>query len=171
MPYRQEDKLGPKLSDHRPSAGSWIGAGIFSLVAAAAGGWYVLNAERGSMQTLVGVFMMGGFGFYSIVEWKRLTRIHVALHERGLFYVSAATTPLSIAWDEVAALEARYVPGMRKRGVTDEGNRVSLVITTTGGARIDLPKELPGFFPLCATVEQRTGKPITRTLVQNLMNR
>jgi hypothetical protein len=101
----------------------------------------------------------------------RLRTTGLVLHERGFLYLSMSTTPLEITWDEVAALEARYVPGLRKNGILDEGNRVSLVITTASGVRVDLPKELEGFVDLCSTVEQRSGKPVERTLVRNLMQR
>jgi hypothetical protein len=171
MAYRESDKLGPKLSKHLPKTGSWLGAALLGFAAAAGAGVYAFSLEQLSMRVAAFAVVMGGLGVYFFGEWRRLSRIGVALHERGLIYVSSTTARLTLAWDEIATLEARYALGLRKRGTADERNRLDLVIVTTGGARLQVPRELNGFVELCAVIEQRTGRPVTRTLVQNLMNR
>jgi hypothetical protein len=171
MPYREDGRLGRRLSAHRAGAVSWLIAGLMGFAFSPLLIWHVATAERYSMQSVVGIFATAGFGIFAIKEWLRVRAIGIALHERGFLYLSSRTTPLEITWEEVAALEARYVPGLRKKGAADEGNRVALVITTKKGVSIDLPKELDQFFPLCHAIEQHTGKPVTKTVVQNLMQR
>jgi len=171
MPYRDDGRLGGRLSAHRARAASWLWAGILGIACAPLFGWFAATDRHTSMRPIIGIFVMGGFGFYALKEWLRLRAIGVALHERGFLYLSGTITPMTITWDELASLEARYVPGLRKLGVRDEGNRVALLLVTKSGAHVDLPKELEGFASLCATIERQTGLPVTRTLVQNVMHR
>jgi hypothetical protein len=170
MIARDQGRLGPRLSVHRPRAGSWLVAAIVAVAFVVLFVWWAATSRGSVVGPLSGALFMGGFGYYAVREWMRLRLMGVALHESGLLDLSGGAR-LEITWDDVVALEARYVPGVLKKGAGDEGNRVALVLTTSGGAQVDLPKELEGARDLWATVEQRTGKPLARTVVQNLMGR
>jgi hypothetical protein len=170
MPSQADNRLGPRLSVHRARAGSWLAAAIVAAAFAVAFVWWAVTRRGSVVGPLSGAIFMGGFGYYAVTEWMRLRLMGVVLHESGLLCLSGGGR-LEIAWDDVVALEARYVPGMLKKGAGDEGNRVALVITTSGGTRVDLPRELDAARDLWARVEQRTGKPLARTVVQNLMGR
>ena len=69
------------------------------------------------------------------------------------------------------ALEARYVPGLRKRGLADENNCVSFLVLTAKSGWLELPRELEAFPEIRRTIAQRTGRTVQQVLIQNLTQR
>lgn len=171
--YRESAKLGRRLGVHRLGAGSgasWLVAAVLGV--AALPGFGYLAAHMKSLRLGIGALVMGAFGIYAFAEWRRLRGIEVALHEDGIAYrATGAAEPVELRFVDLVALEARYVRGALGRGAADEGNRVLLVARSAAGQSIELPKELQGFRELCETLEKRSGAPVSRTVIANLMQR
>lgn len=173
MPYRDSDRLGPKTSEHRLSTsggGSWIGAAVLGAVFCPLFLYLALSGRDFSPKLLVGGVVMGGFAFYAFAEWQRLKKISIALHSNGIAYSSAEISQLEVPWSEIRALEGRYVPGLRKRGPADEGNRVTLLVATAATS-FTIPKEIEGARDLWKVIEEKSGCEMKKVLVQNTLSR
>ena len=86
---------------------------------------------------------------------------------------TVTTTAGAITWSDIVAIEARYVPGLRKRGTNDERNVVAAWVLTRGQEPVKLPRELGlrELAALLALIAERSGAPVNKVLVANLMQR
>ena len=128
MPYRDSDRLGKKLSEHRISAGgaaSWFGGGLLGFAFCPLFLYLSASGHEFSPKLALGGIMMGVIGAWAFHGWWQMRGIALGLHERGLSYRSNQTTSLEVLWEEITTLEGRYALGARKRGTADEGNRRS----------------------------------------------
>ena len=111
------------------------------------------SAPRPAPRARVGVFGIAGVSVWSARGWMQLRRLVVRRYENGLSFADASGQH-EIGWEEITGVVAQYVPGVRKRGIADEGNLVAVVLTFARG-RVSLPKELEGFRTVVAELKQR----------------
>lgn len=123
-----------------------------------------------SLQSAVGGLVMGALTFWALAEWNRLRSVSLTLSEEGLQHRSGGAVT-AVPWSEVLALEARYVPGLRKKGVADDGNCVSFLVLTAKSGWLELPKELESFAELRLRIAGRTGLGVQQVLIANLTQR
>ena len=107
---------------------------------------------------------------WALAEAYRLRRLSLTVHELGMSLRQGDADSV-VRWTDVMTLEARYVPGFRKRGVQDEGNCVSFLVQSLKGPRLELPKELESFAELRSLIEARSSRAARRVLIQNLTQR
>jgi hypothetical protein len=75
-----------------------------------------------------------------------------------------------VPWTDIRAIEAYYVPGVRKQGAANPSNLVAVVIHDSSGA-VTLPKELDGFAELSEGLRNRTSCPWEPRLIAHLADR
>jgi hypothetical protein len=168
--YRKNDRLGELVREIRAGGGSWLATVFVGMGFAALLGLFASShPHRTSPRDLVGVVVSVGVSVWAAREWRRVRRMIVYLHEQGLRY-DDGTVKHEIAWEDVAAIQAQYVPGMRNKGVADEGNLVALLVAFRGG-QVTLPKDLHDFPGLVAELKGRIRAPWKRVLIANLMHR
>lgn len=152
--YRKNHRLGELVREIRADGGCWIGAAILCVIfAALLGAFATGHAHKDSPRELLGCVGLLCFAVWSFNEWRRLRRMVVYLHQQGLRYDNG-TIKYAIAWEDVTSIQAQYVPGMRKKGVADEGNLVALIVAFPQG-QVTLPKDLHGFHGLVAELKSR----------------
>jgi hypothetical protein len=127
-------------------------------------------SEMARLKTGLGGVMSGCLAFYMFAEWRRLLTVGLVLHERGFVY-SDKTMSTPMLWADVAHIEARYVPGLRKRGAADEGNLVAVVITSKRGVHVHLPRELAEFRDIVSRLKKHSDAPVENVVVANVMQR
>ena len=142
-----------------------MGASIFSVLMAAAFGWWA--SEDGSIKIAVGVLVMLGLATTFFREWLRIRTMLLTVHEGGISMTNAAGQRLDFLFEEILLLEARYVPGMLKKGLAEEGNRVSLHVFSER-EHISIPREMEGFSELGNMLVQKTKLVEKRVLVQSI---
>ena len=161
MSYREDPRLGALQSRHSVRSGSYLSAAIFAVLMAAGFGWWA--AEDGSIKIAVGVLVMLGLGWNFFREWLRVRTMVLTVHEGGISMTNASGQRIAspkgeqttLLFDEILLLEARYVPGMMKRGLADEGNRVSLHVFNERD-HVSLPREMEGFHALGKLLVEKT---------------
>lgn len=100
-------------------------------------------------------------------EFNRLRRASFTLHTNGMSTSDGAR----FIWSEVIAIESRYVPGLRKKGMNDEGNLVSASVLTRAHEPVKLPRELGELAGLLRVISERSGAPVNKVLIDNLTQR
>lgn len=163
MSYREDPRLGPLKSTHTVAGGSYLGASIFGVVLAAGFGWWAAADE--SLKISVGALVMLGLSVTFFREWLRIRTMVLEVHEGGISMTNANGQRIDFLFDEILMLEARYVPGMLKRGLADEGNRVSLHIFDARN-HVSVPREMEGFAELGTMLVKKTGLTEKRVLVE-----
>jgi hypothetical protein len=165
MTYREDPRLGRVQSAHVAKGGSYLGAAIMSVVMALGfGAWAFTD---GSLRIAIGVLVMLGLGYTFFEEWRRMRAMLLVLHEGGISMRTTAGQRIDLLFEEMVLLEARYVPGMWKKGLADEGNRVSLHVASER-EHISIPRELEGFSELGALLVEKTKLVEKRLLVQSV---
>ena len=149
---------------------TWLGAGLLGVGFVPLFVWLAFNGRHFSPKLLLGAAFMGTLAVWAFKTWWSLRAIAVALHAGGIRHRSAETTTIEIAWSDVRRLEGQYVLGLGKRGTSDEGNRVTLVVGTATGS-FELPKELEGARELWRVIEERCGKPLEKVLISGALAR
>jgi hypothetical protein len=162
--YREDPRLGALKSSHAVKGSSYLGASIFGVVLAAGFGWWSTSDE--SLKPGVGALVMLGLSFTFFREWLRIRTMVLDVHEGGISMRNASGQRIDFLFDEVLILEARYVPGMFKKGLADEGNRVSLHVFDAK-SHVSLPREMDGFSELGPLLSQKTGLTERRVLIEN----
>lgn len=165
--------LGPLLREHKVTLLgqlNWLGAAALGVGFCGWLGSFAWRQETLPLKTSFGVLVLAGASAWALVEWNRLRRLSLSFHTAGLNFRLGETSS-SVPWSEVLALEARYVPGLLKRGISDEGNCVSFLILTANSGWLELPKELEAFPEVRTTIAQRTGITVQQVLIQNLTQR
>lgn len=169
MSYREDPRLGALQSRHPVSGGSYLGPSIMCVVVAVLFAWGAHEWE--SLQMGIGVLVMLGVGWTFFQEWLRIRTMVLALHEGGFSMTNASGQRIDFLFDEILLLEARYVPGMMKRGLADEGNRVSLHVVDQRSNHVSLPREIEGFHALGKLLVEKTKLVEKRVLIARLDGR
>jgi hypothetical protein len=168
--YRKHDRLGELVLESRADGKSWFIAIIVCVVfAAILGAYAVSQGHKRSLNDVLGVIFMVGVSAWTAKEWWRVRRMVVRLHELGLRY-DDGTVKREIAWEDVGRIQAQYVPGVKKKGLADEGNLVTVILTSPQ-AQVSLPHELHDFPGLVAELKRRSDAPWERVLIKTLMHR
>ena len=165
MTYREDPRLGVIQSRHPVRGGSYLGASIFAVLMAAGFGWWA--SEDGSIKIAVGVLVMLGLAYTFFREWLRIRTMLLVVHEGGISMQNAEGQRIDFVFDEILLLEARYVPGMLKKGLADDGNRVSLHVFSER-EHISIPREMEGFSELGRLLVEKTKLVEKRVLVQSV---
>ncbi len=166
--YRKNDRLGELVRESRANGRSWFIAIIVCAAFAVLLGVYASYGHK-KLSDFTGVIVMVGVAIWAAREWWRLRRMVVYLHEQGLRY-DDGTAGHEIAWEDVTAIQAQYVPGASKKGLADEGNLVNLLVTFRQG-QVSLPHDLHDFPGLVAEMKRRIDAPWQRVLIATLVHR
>ncbi len=171
MAYREDQRWGALVGEHRTRALSWIAAALLGVAGTGFLGWFVVSHpdSPAMLKTVVGVIVMAVVTVWSVREWLRLSRIALSLYERGFHYRDGGERR-EVSWDDVSSVEAQYVPGMNRRGAGDERNLVGVTVMFPGGA-VTFPKELRGFAAVVAEVRRRVKGPWRSVTIASLMHR
>lgn len=168
MTYREDPRLGARQSRHAVRGGSYLGATLLCGVFAVFFAWFA--HEEASLKVGIGVLVMLGLGWTFFQEWLRIRTMMLAVHEGGISMTNESGQRIDLLFDEILLLEARYVLGMRKKGLADEGNRVSLHVFNQRD-HVSLPREMEGFHALGALLVKKTGLVEKRVLIAGLDKR
>lgn len=168
MSYREDPRLGALQSRHPVRGGSYLGASIMCVVFALLFVWGAHEWE--SLKMGIGVLVMLGIGWTFLQEWLRIRTMVLALHEGGFSMTNEQGQRVDFLLDEFLMLEARYVPGMLKKGLADEGNRVSLHVSSARN-RVSLPREMEGFLEVGKVLVERTKLVEKRVLIERVDRR
>lgn len=165
MTYRDDPRLGALQSRHSVRGGSYLGASVMCVVFAL---FFVWGAhEWESLKMGVGVLVMLGLAYTFFREWLRIRTMLLVVHEGGISMTNASEQRIVFVFEEILLLEARYVPGMMKKGLADEGNRVSLHVFSER-EHISIPREMEGFSELGRLLVEKTKLVEKRVLVQSV---
>lgn len=165
--------LGLEVRRHKVSVGgvlSWIAAALIGVAGCAFLLHYAFSSRNVHLKEAFGGVMCGVLTVWALMEANRLRRMLLCVHQHGL-RLRQGDAESSVKWADVMTLEARYVPGLRKRGVEDEGNCVSFLVQSLKGPLLELPKELESFAELRVLIEARSSRSARRVLIQNLTQR
>jgi len=136
----------------------------FAILAA----WFAY--ENASLKLGMGVLVLLVLSWTSLQEWLRICTMVLAVHEGGISMVTASGQRIDLLFDEILSLEARYVPGMWKKGLADEGNRVSLHVFSSRD-HVSIPREMEGFLGLGGLLVNKTGLLEKRVLIEGVSAR
>jgi len=167
--YREDPRLGALQAHHPVRGSSYLGASIMCVVFAVLFVWGAHEWE--SLKMGIGVLVMLGLGWTFFQEWQRIRTMVLALHEGGFSMTNEQGKRVDFLFDEILLLEARYVPGMLKRGLADEGNRVSLHVVDQRSNHVSLPREMEGFHALGKLLVEKTKLVEMRVLIARVDGR
>lgn len=131
--------------------------------------WGLTAQHAPHLKQVIGGVLCLGLAVWMAAEFNRLRRLTFTLHTNGMTSSEGAR----LTWSDIVAIEARYVPGLRKRGTNDERNVVAAWVLTRGQEPVKLPRELGlrELAALLALIAERSGAPVNKVLVANLMQR
>ncbi len=149
---------------------NWLAAAALGAVACPFLLHFAATTHGPALKSAIGGVLTGAMTLWALAEAYRLRRLSLTVHELGMSLRQGDADSV-VRWTDVMTLEARYVPGFRKRGVQDEGNCVSFLVQSLKGPRLELPKELESFAELRSLIEARSPRAARRVLIQNLTQR
>lgn len=169
-PYRENARWGALVGEHRAATLSWLAGALLGAAITVAAIYYIATTDHAvALQSYVGVFAMGSMTLWAANGWRDLRRVILRRYERG-FQLTDRHGHHEIAWEDITTIDGQYVPGVRKKGVADEGNLVAIVVRYAKG-EVRLPKELDGFSAIKAELQARSKAPWNKVLIANLMQR
>lgn len=167
-PYRDNDRWGRLVSTHHVGITSWVLGVAVGVLGAVFCGYYAQQGVAPSKMWL-GAIVMTGLTMWFIVEIVRLRGIVLQCFERGLAFTSNREHH-EVAWDEIALVDALYVPGVLGKGIEDEGNLVAVNVSFVGGM-MKLPKELHELTAIVDALKTKTKARWVQTKIANLLQR
>jgi hypothetical protein len=168
--FRDNERWGRLVAEHRAKAGSWLGAsllaGVFSVLLAL----YVKgHPHTASAKTMLGVVVLAVVAVWFAREWNGLRRIHLTVYEHGFTFFDGEALH-EVLWEKVSGVEAQYVPGMTRKGAADEANLVMLAIVVAG-VRVRVPKEIEELGAFRDELKRKVGAPWRTTVIADLTQR